>query len=160
MTEQQPASYSTFAYTYHKQVIAAGAALPAIGIVVVTLRFWTRVWKKSGLGVDDWLIIPALVYEKSHLELTQGLRAMIDSCVLLAWALASSLVGQGSRVLESCCKPYSGAEKHVVGYRSPPPPDPNPEAQATELLPGQGTLELVGQARRQNPIMISALEHD
>jgi hypothetical protein len=61
MSKQQPANFSTFAFAYHGNVIAAGAALPAVGIVVVALRFWTRVKRETRLGIDDWLMVPALV---------------------------------------------------------------------------------------------------
>ena len=37
----------------------------------------------------------------------------------------------------------AGAKKHVMGYPTPPIPDSNAQDQATELPPGQGTLELV-----------------
>ncbi len=65
MTISQPANYSTFAYAYHGEVIAAGAIFPAVAIIVVGLRFWTRRIKKVALGADDWLIVPALVC-KTH----------------------------------------------------------------------------------------------
>lgn len=61
MASQPPATEISFAYVYHRQVIAAGAILPAAGIIVVTLRFWTRLKHHMGLGTDDWLILPALV---------------------------------------------------------------------------------------------------
>ncbi|KAL2043609.1 hypothetical protein N7G274_003916 [Stereocaulon virgatum] len=61
MSKQQPAKFSTFAFVYHGNVIAAGAALPAVGIIVVALRYWTRVKRKTRLGIDDWLMVPALL---------------------------------------------------------------------------------------------------
>ena len=47
------------------QVIAAAAVLPAVGIVVVGLRFITRYRQKNDIGPDDWLIVPALVRFKN-----------------------------------------------------------------------------------------------
>ena len=61
MAKQHLANFSTFAFAYHSDVIAAGAAMPAVGIIIVTLRFWTRVKRKTRLGIDDWLMVPALV---------------------------------------------------------------------------------------------------
>lgn len=55
MSSQQPANYSTFAYAYHKQVMAAAVAFPVLGTFIVVLRFLTRLTRKSGLKVDDWL---------------------------------------------------------------------------------------------------------
>ena len=44
-------------------VIAISAILPAIGIVAVALRFYTRYQQKTSLAIDDWLTLPALVCE-------------------------------------------------------------------------------------------------
>ena len=70
MTTSQPANYSTFAYAYHGQVLAAGAVFPAVAIIIVGLRFWTRSRQKANFGADDWLMIPALVCERYCLMLT------------------------------------------------------------------------------------------
>ncbi|KAF1961852.1 hypothetical protein CC80DRAFT_543222 [Byssothecium circinans] len=43
-------------------VVAANVALPLIGLVVVALRFWMRISRKTGVNVDDWLILAALVF--------------------------------------------------------------------------------------------------
>ena len=51
----------TFAYGDSREVIAIGAALPAVCIVVVFLRFITRFLSKNRIGVDDWLILGGLV---------------------------------------------------------------------------------------------------
>ena len=64
MTTSQPAKYSTFAYAYHGEVIAAGAVFPAVATIIVGLRFWTRSRQNANFGADDWLMIPALVCEK------------------------------------------------------------------------------------------------
>lgn len=39
---------------------AVGAAIIALSIIVVALRFYTRIYLKSGLGWDDWLSLVAL----------------------------------------------------------------------------------------------------
>ena len=52
---------TTFAWNIKGQVIAAAALLPFLGVVLVGLRFYSRIKNKAGLGADDWLILPALV---------------------------------------------------------------------------------------------------
>lgn len=48
-------------------VIAAGAVLPILGIFAVALRFYSRVSQKNtGLGIDDWLILAAIVFLPRH----------------------------------------------------------------------------------------------
>ncbi|KAL9082906.1 MAG: hypothetical protein Q9159_006107 [Coniocarpon cinnabarinum] len=42
-------------------VLAVPVALAVVSIVVVGLRFQVRHWRKSGVAVDDWLCIPALL---------------------------------------------------------------------------------------------------
>ncbi|KAJ8126613.1 hypothetical protein O1611_g7028 [Lasiodiplodia mahajangana] len=50
-----------FTYATPGDIIAAAAALPAISIIVVALRFYTRLTQKVRLGLDDFFILPALV---------------------------------------------------------------------------------------------------
>ena len=62
--EVAPVGYTngtSFVWNTRSQVIAAAALLPFLGIVLVGLRFYSRIKNKAGLGVDDWLIVPALV---------------------------------------------------------------------------------------------------
>lgn len=40
---------------------AISILLPALGICLVGLRVYTRVLQKWAFGIDDWLILPALV---------------------------------------------------------------------------------------------------
>ncbi|KAI1144988.1 hypothetical protein F4825DRAFT_280746 [Nemania diffusa] len=64
MAQSSGSAYSVanfFAYATPGGIIAAGAALPAIGIIVVALRFYTRLTQKARLGLDDFFILPALV---------------------------------------------------------------------------------------------------
>lgn len=42
-------------------MIAVGVVMPVLGIFTVALRFYTRHIMKNQIGVDDWLLIPALV---------------------------------------------------------------------------------------------------
>jgi hypothetical protein len=64
MSQPVPIHYvgNKFAYATPGQIIAAGAALPAVGILVVILRFYTRASKKVKMGIDDYLILPALLF--------------------------------------------------------------------------------------------------
>ena len=61
MPFDQYAGGTTFSYAYPGEVIAAGAVLPSLCIIIVALRFWTRSLQKGNYGVDDWLTLPALV---------------------------------------------------------------------------------------------------
>lgn len=56
-----------FVYATPGHILAAGAALPAVSILVVALRFYTRMMRQSArdrrrspFGIDDYLILPAL----------------------------------------------------------------------------------------------------
>lgn len=52
---------TSFVWNTKGEVIAAAAVLPFLGILLVALRFYSRIKYKSGLGPDDWLIVPAMV---------------------------------------------------------------------------------------------------
>ena len=52
---------TTFRWNTPGQVAAAATVLPALGIITVALRFRVRALQKAKLGVDDWLILPALL---------------------------------------------------------------------------------------------------
>ena len=51
----------TFPFTDAHQVISIGVALPVICILVVGLRFLTRLLQKVRVGLDDWLSLGGLV---------------------------------------------------------------------------------------------------
>jgi hypothetical protein len=42
-------------------ILAANIVLPIVAMIIVSLRFWMRTSRKMGLGIDDWLILVALV---------------------------------------------------------------------------------------------------
>lgn len=44
------------------EVTAAGAVFPVVGAVLVALRISIRRKKMKKLGIEDWLVFPALVY--------------------------------------------------------------------------------------------------
>ncbi|KAA8644453.1 uncharacterized protein ATNIH1004_008657 [Aspergillus tanneri] len=50
-------------YATSEAVIIISTIFPAMGIVVVFLRFYTRIKLGSMLWIDDWLTIPALFFE-------------------------------------------------------------------------------------------------
>ena len=45
-------------------VLAVGILFLILGCSAVTARFYVRREKKSGLGIDDWLMLPALVSKR------------------------------------------------------------------------------------------------
>ena len=49
------------AFVYAGEVLSAAIALPTVGMIVVGLRFWSRIHHKQGLGWDDWFILAAVV---------------------------------------------------------------------------------------------------
>lgn len=54
-------SVFTFKYNDAEQVLSIGIALPAVCIVIVGLRFCTRILQNAKLGLDDWLSLGGLV---------------------------------------------------------------------------------------------------
>lgn len=44
-----------------KSVIAVGTVLPSLAAIAVGLRFYIRRSRTTSIGVDDWLILFALV---------------------------------------------------------------------------------------------------
>ena len=42
-------------------VIAVSLVFPILGVIAVTLRFYTRNSQKARFAMDDWLVLPALV---------------------------------------------------------------------------------------------------
>ena len=65
--QEAPVGYTngtSFKWNTRGQVIAAATVLPALGLIEVTLRFWSRHHqKRSGaFGLDDAFMFPALVW--------------------------------------------------------------------------------------------------
>ncbi|MCJ1320196.1 hypothetical protein MMC15_005534, partial [Xylographa vitiligo] len=50
----------SFSYVYAPEVVALGATLPAVGILIVATRFCIRRSQKTSISADDWLILGAL----------------------------------------------------------------------------------------------------
>ena len=48
-------------YVTPGEIYAASIVLPLLGIVFILLRFYARTLKKNSIGLDDWLMLPALV---------------------------------------------------------------------------------------------------
>ena len=51
----------TFPTVGAQESIAIGSALPAVCLLVVALRFWTRRLQKIQPGMDDWWAVAGLV---------------------------------------------------------------------------------------------------
>lgn len=52
---------TSFNWNTRGQTIAAATVLPALGLIGVGLRLWSRLYKRTGFGLDDAFIILALV---------------------------------------------------------------------------------------------------
>ena len=50
-----------FPYASTGDCYAIGIALPAVAIVITSLRLYTRRIQRASLGLDDWLIVGGLV---------------------------------------------------------------------------------------------------
>ena len=68
-------------------VIAASATLPAICVLTTILRFWARRLNKVKLMLDDWLILPALVYNPFQSDWSKS-----DKCQLLLISMGATLI--------------------------------------------------------------------
>ena len=63
-TQEAPVGYTngtSFRWNTRGQVLAAAIVLPVLGLISVALRFWSRHHNKIGFGLDDALVLPALV---------------------------------------------------------------------------------------------------
>ena len=63
MASKDPAGQSIFTFKYNDagQVRSIGSAIPVVCIVIVGLRFLTRILQRTRLGLDDWLSLGGLV---------------------------------------------------------------------------------------------------
>lgn len=76
-------------------ILACSTVLPALGIAVVGLRFYTRIQQKARLEFDDWGQIPALVgfVLRRMLSLIGYAKLIrISRACSLAWRSQGSLV--------------------------------------------------------------------
>ena len=48
-----------------RALISVGVVFPALSLIAVTFRFYTRHVQKTSLLMDDWLTLPALVSHHS-----------------------------------------------------------------------------------------------
>ena len=51
----------TFPFVDAQESIAIGLALPAVCLILVALRFWTRRLQKVEIGMDDWWAVAGSV---------------------------------------------------------------------------------------------------
>ncbi|KAI4193268.1 MAG: hypothetical protein LQ346_003963 [Caloplaca aetnensis] len=91
---------TSFVWNTKGEVIAAAAVLPFLGILLVALRFYSRIKYKSGLGPDDWLIVPAMV-------IVTGMGVTL-------------LVGVGRGVVAHTTKPNPDTSKNAQLYQTTP----------------------------------------
>ncbi|MCJ1332226.1 hypothetical protein MMC10_008918 [Thelotrema lepadinum] len=71
-----PALVASFEPVNPSSLLAVGIALPSLAILAVGLRLWCRIWKKIGLGADDWSILASLI-----LCIGMGIAMIIGSAV-------------------------------------------------------------------------------
>ena len=48
-------------FVYPGEILGAAIVLPALGIILIALRFYVREAHGSGIQADDWAILAALV---------------------------------------------------------------------------------------------------
>ena len=48
-------------YVNASHTLSLGAALPAVCIMIVAMRFYVRRHQRTSVSIDDWLILGALV---------------------------------------------------------------------------------------------------
>ena len=53
-------------YVTPGEIYGASIVLPFLGCVILLLRFYARILQKKSTGVDDWLLLPALVCAPYH----------------------------------------------------------------------------------------------
>lgn len=79
----------TFPFNDAHEVISIGVALPAVCILVVSLRFSTRLLQNIRTGLDDWLSLGGLVSPAWSSGCDYETDAMtIDRSPSLEWAPA------------------------------------------------------------------------
>ncbi|KAL8710643.1 MAG: hypothetical protein Q9220_004867 [cf. Caloplaca sp. 1 TL-2023] len=91
---------TSFVWNTPGEVVAAAAVLPILGIILVILRFYSRIKYKAGLGADDWLIVPATV-------------------IVLAMGI-TLLVGVGKGVVAHTTTPNPDKSKNAQLYQTTP----------------------------------------
>ena len=75
-------------YVNPKSVIAIGVLFPVLGAVAVALRFAVRLRRKNGLGIDDWLCLPALVIMSSDSNTPVAADINLLDSVMCMWRSA------------------------------------------------------------------------
>lgn len=90
-------------YVNAGSVIAIGVLFPLLGIAAVGLRFCYRTRQPVGLGLDDWLCVPALVMLTNTILLLQSFNK--SSKQICLWAEAGLII--------------AGARTCTIGWHSP-----------------------------------------
>lgn len=50
-------------YANSECTLVVSILIPVLAVIVVTLRFYSRVAHKTPASWDDWLIVPAMVWQ-------------------------------------------------------------------------------------------------
>lgn len=61
-------------YVNPQSVLAVGILFIILGTSAVGLRLWLRTHQPLGLGIDDWLCLPAIVHAMGRAFLSKALR--------------------------------------------------------------------------------------
>jgi hypothetical protein len=131
--------------------LANAIALPALGIVAVSVRLYLRRTKQKKIGVDDWLIVAALV----SLSCWEGRLVSTNRGNLSTYRPLSSEWGPYRYTVHDLqhynpnlfslydteMGSLAGIKAHALGY--PSAPYPTPLAELTGLTPEQRIVELV-----------------
>ena len=134
---------TSFRWNTPGQVIAAAVVLPTLGIVAVLLRFRVRHVQKTGIGLDDWLILPAMVSDP--FEMLRPCQSNITTSQLLVIGLGVSLL-YGRLAFSDSDLPLiilPGVAKHALAYPTPTNTSPSPESQLYQFSAVQELQEKV-----------------
>ena len=52
---------SAVLYVTPHEIYAASIVLPILGVVFVLLGFYSKILQRNSIGIDDWLMLPALI---------------------------------------------------------------------------------------------------
>ncbi|KAL6713356.1 hypothetical protein ACLMJK_008821 [Lecanora helva] len=99
-------------YVNAHQILGLGAAVPAVGCIIVAARFYVRKMQKTAVSIDDWLILGALVGR-------------------LLSSAAHEKVPRAEKQLGEAI----GAKTGVMGYPTPPLPSLSPTEMDSYVQP-------------------------
>lgn len=125
---------SNYKFVNGRDTVAIGIAMPVICVLIVGMRFLTRILQKSYVGIDDWLsagslvrlvtaqltspksmLIPTIVRDHRHGRLPRSWSVLVHYCMSDMFKLYI----------------ITGARARVMGYPTPAPP---PQLTGDQLL--------------------------